>query len=252
MNELQQRLFVDFVFIRRFYLDDHSSWSYPSPLFSTFAIAILRLASWDFEASLGDNDVELPVTFRSVPCWKHPETDIFWFHGFLVVLCGNFDDSDSISTAIFRGESYLTTYHPTSSPVRTILISLRHVVCVELMKEKVLVSGPLPLITNLSALCCSPGFRALGYVLSTSCWKGSRNREERWGVSLPPEIFDMILRSMQPRDLLSFARASSIVERWYYAPGRIPQLPGVKIRTFDTTVPCCGKLGGFGVGTGLF
>lgn len=82
LNELQQRLFTDFVFQWRFYIDDHSIWEYPSPLFNTLAIAILRLASWDFEVLRDGNEVGLPVNSQSVPCWKRPKTETFWFHGF--------------------------------------------------------------------------------------------------------------------------------------------------------------------------
>lgn len=77
-------------FVRRFYINDPTIWYYSSPLFRTLAIAFLRLEAWDLEVSF-DGQADLPINFTSIPRWKSPETDIDWFHGFRVVLCGELD-----------------------------------------------------------------------------------------------------------------------------------------------------------------
>lgn len=240
LNELQHRLFTDFVFAWRFYVDAPSIWQYPSPLFNTLAIAILRLASWDFEILLDGNNVELPITHQSIPSWTRPETDIFWFHGFLVILCGTLGDEASVTAAILRGKSFVTEHASVCrTKTRLILISLRHVAFVEPSGRHILCSTVLPLIVNSSAIHCSPGFRVLTYALSTYCWKKPLDQKEQWGVSLPPEIFNRILQFVEAKDILSFSRASFAVEKWYYSS--VPQLPNVRVQTFDFTLPCCGK-----------
>ncbi|KAH8812413.1 hypothetical protein F5884DRAFT_750722 [Xylogone sp. PMI_703] len=88
LNELQQRLLMNFIFTWRFHIDDPVTWQYPSSVFNTFAIAFLRLAAWDLEVSSDSQSgqTELPINFKSIPRWKVPERDVYWFHGFLVAL----------------------------------------------------------------------------------------------------------------------------------------------------------------------
>ncbi|CAP82981.1 Pc15g00950 [Penicillium rubens Wisconsin 54-1255] len=242
LNELQFRFFTDFIFQWRFYIDDHTLWQYPSTLLNTLVIAVLRLAAWDLEITHEDIDsrVELPIGFRSVPGWDSPETHIFWFHGFLVVICDTLDTNSSVTAAVLRAKTLLNGYSRVSQKARLILVSLRHVQFVELSPEFVGRSEVLPLVVNTSAEQCSPGFRALTHVLSSSCWKESLAHRERWGINMPPEIFDMILRALTPRDILSFCRSSLAVERWYYSS--VPQFGDFRVRHFDSSVPCCGQL----------
>ncbi|KAL1963466.1 hypothetical protein VTN77DRAFT_8367 [Rasamsonia byssochlamydoides] len=98
---------------------------------------------------------------------------------------------------------------------------------------------------------CSPGFRVLTHVLSSSCWRKMKRKNsfaatavvasESWGISLPSEILDMILVESGPKDVLSFCQASCVVERWYYSSIYIPQLGDFQIRSFDVSIPCCGQ-----------
>lgn len=242
LNELQYRLFTDFVFQWRFYIDDHTLWQYPSTLLNTLVIALLRLAAWDLEITHEgfDSRVELPIDFKSAPGWEIPETHIFWFHGFLVIMCGTLDTNSSMTAAVLRAKAFLSDYSGTPGKARLILVSLRHVQFVELSPESIMSSDVLTLVVNTSAEQCSPGFRALTHVLSSSCWKESLAYRERWGVNLPPEIFDMILKALRPRDLLSVCQSSLVVERWYYSS--VPQFGDFRVLHFDSTVPCCGYL----------
>ncbi|PLN79433.1 hypothetical protein BDW42DRAFT_186705 [Aspergillus taichungensis] len=242
LNELQYRLFRDFVFQWRFFIDDHTLWQYPSTLLNTLVIALLRLAAWDLEVTHEgvDSRVGLPIDFRSAPGWECPKTHIFWFHGFLVIMCGTLDTNPSVTAAILRAKAFLNDYGGTPGKVRLILISLRHVGFFELSPESIMCSGVLPLVVNTSAEQCSPGFRALTHVLSSSCWKESLAHRERWGVDLPPEVFIIILRALRPRDLLSACQFSLAVEQWYYSS--VPQFGDLRVLHFDSTVPCCGCL----------
>ncbi|PKY03286.1 hypothetical protein P168DRAFT_298085 [Aspergillus campestris IBT 28561] len=232
LNELQYRLFTDFIFQWRLYVDDHTLWQYPSTLLNTLVIGVLRLAAWDLEVTHEslDSRVELPINFRSVSGWESTETDMFWYHGFLVVVCDTLDTNSSATVAALRVQQ----------KARLILVSSRHVQFVELSPESIMSSEVLPLVVNTSAEQCSPGFRALTHVLSSSCWKKSLAHREKWGINSPPEIFDMMLRALRPRDILSFCKSSLAVEYWYYTS--LPQLGEFRVWHFDSSVPCCGHL----------
>lgn len=242
LNELQFRCFTDFIFQWRFYIDDHTLWKYPSTLLNTFVIAILRLAAWDLEITHErfDSQVELPVDFRSVPGWESPETQIFWFHRFLVIVCDTLDTKSSMTAAVLQAKDFFNDYSRKREKIRLILISLHYVAFVELSPEFMMSSEILPLVTNTSAEQCSPGFRALTHILTSSCWKESLVRRERWGIDIPPEIFDMMLKALTPRDILTFSQCSLAVEQWYYSS--IPQLGDFRVQHFDSSVPCCGYL----------
>ncbi|PLB53733.1 hypothetical protein P170DRAFT_396362 [Aspergillus steynii IBT 23096] len=242
LNELQYRLFTDFIFQWRFYIDDHMLWQYPSMLLNTLVIAVLRLAAWDLEITHEsiDSRVELPINYRSLPSWESPGSHTFWFHGFLVVICDTLEASSSVTEAVLRAKELLDNYNRISENVRLILVSLRHVQFIELSPEAVMSSDVLPLVVSTSAEQCSPGFRALAHVLSSPCWKDSIAYRETWGIDLPPEILDMILGALGPRDILTFCKSSLAVERWYYSS--VPQFDDIRVRQFDSSVPCCGKL----------
>ncbi|KAJ5338984.1 hypothetical protein N7452_005712 [Penicillium brevicompactum] len=87
MNELQGQFFTDLVFIWRFHIDDPLTWRYNFPIFRVSCVAFLRLAAWDFEVSF-DCNVELPISFASIPLWSYPDADVYGFHGYLVVFTG--------------------------------------------------------------------------------------------------------------------------------------------------------------------
>lgn len=88
----------------------------------------------------------------------------------------------------------------------------------------------------MSAVQCSPGFRALTYVLSFPHWKKkSLAHKERWGITLPPEIFAMLLKNVSPKDIVSFCQASFTVERWYCSS--TPQFDDLKLRGFESSIP---------------
>lgn len=122
-----------------------------------------------------------------------------------------------------------------------IIISLWHVAFVEFytVSGKVTCSRPVPLIVNSSRLQCSPGFRLLTHVLTSSCWKKSLAPREKWGTVFPVEILDLVLSYLSPRDLTKMSRVSFIAQERYYST--IPQLGGLLLRSFKHSVPCCGK-----------
>lgn len=83
LNELQFRLFVDFIFTWRFYIDDPNTWKYPSPCFSTFAIALLRLAAWDLEIStVVECPAGFPINHWNIPRWDRPKPEVFFIPRF--------------------------------------------------------------------------------------------------------------------------------------------------------------------------
>ncbi|KAL3471267.1 hypothetical protein BJX99DRAFT_250594 [Aspergillus californicus] len=205
MNELQFQLFTDFVFLwRKTYTE------------------------------------EIPIGFCSVPRWKALNRDPFWFHGYLVVYCNTNEIGASVAT---KANAFLSRFPSQASNTGTahwIAISIRHVALFSICNGNVLHSPPIPLVVNTSALRCSPGFRILTYIFSSPYrWTGASNSREYWRVSLPPELFDMILQEVAPSDLVSFAQASFLVDKWYYSS--IPQIYDLKLQSSALSIPCCGK-----------
>lgn len=238
MNELQGRFFTDLVFIWRFYVDDPLTWKYDSPVFRVLSVAFLRLAAWDFEVSF-DCNVELPISFASIPLWSYPDADIYWFHGYLVVLQDDLGTNAMINGAVSKAKSYIDNTRLKYDNVRLIVISPRHLVFVELSREGVLASKSLMLLSNYSAAQCSSGFRALARVLTSNCWKKPRDHREKWPVNMPPEIFQMILHELEPRDAVAFSQASFAAEQCYYVSES--QFKNIDVLSFESSIPCCGK-----------
>ncbi|TVY39891.1 hypothetical protein LOCC1_G006776 [Lachnellula occidentalis] len=211
LNELQYRMFVDFVYQWRYFIDDRTIWKHPSStLFRRLCNAFLRLAAWDLEISSEGEIATLPLDAETFPDWDSPPTDIYWFHRSLVVLCEDLGTSSSISAAVSRARTFC-------SPV-------------------------FPLLTNSSATECSAGFRILTYILTSPCInKGERNPAAREvsSIALPMEVLDMILNTVAAYDIISFAQASLKVENWYYAS--LPQFPDMAIRDFHASMACCGE-----------
>lgn len=220
----------------RFYFDDTSNWERSSSLFATLAIGILRIAAWDFEIRNTDTE-ELPILFSSLPRWKTPTGEMFWLHKYLIVFC----NSDQIGSSVAaKAKHFVSRDNTHTRTVHGIAVSIRHISLFQICNGYILHSPPIPLVTNTSALCCSPGFRILAYIFTSNCWKGlSAKAGEYWGVSIPAELFDMILKTSTPRDLVSMAQASFLVEKWYYSS--IPQIYGLKLQSFALSIPCCGK-----------
>lgn len=238
MNELQGRFFTDLVFIWRFYIDDPSTWRYDSPVFRVLCIAFLRLAAWDFEVSF-DCNVELPISFTSIPLWDYPDADVYWFHGYLVVLQDDDEYKAMINGAVSKAKSFIGDSLLRHDDVRLIVISPRHVAFVELSHEDFVASRSLTLLSNCSATQCSSGFRALARVLSSNYWKKPRAHREKWPVNVPPEIVRMILHALEPRDTVAFSQASFAAEQCYYASES--QFKNIDLRSFKSSIPCCGK-----------
>ncbi|KAB8258539.1 hypothetical protein BDV32DRAFT_159954 [Aspergillus pseudonomiae] len=235
LNELQFQLFTDFVYTWRFYFDDNSTWERSFSLLSTLAIGLLRIAAWDLEVRNMDTE-ELPITFSSLPRWKAPVNEIFWFHKYLIVCC----NTDQIGTSVATKAKDFARSTNHKGPVHGIAISIRHIVLFEICTDNILFSACIPLVTNTSALHCSPGFRILAYIFTSNHWKGvSVKPGESWGVTIPTELFEMILATAMPRDLVSMAQASDLVEKWYYSS--IPQIHGLKVQSFALSIPCCAK-----------
>lgn len=246
LNELQFQLFTDFVFTWRFYFDDTSTWERSLSVFATLAIGILRIAAWDFEVRNTDTE-ELPITFSSLPRWKAPTDEIFWFHKYLIVYC----NTDQIGTSMAtKAKYFVSRWNNHARIVHGIAISIRHIALFEIRNGDMLRSSPIPLVTNTSALSCSPGFKILAYIFTSNRWKRfSPKSAEYWGVTMPTELFDMILNLSTPRDLVSMAQASLSVEGWYYSS--IPQIYGLKLQNFALSIPCCGRRNTLGA-TGVY
>ncbi|KAG5301513.1 hypothetical protein I7I48_01554 [Histoplasma ohiense] len=236
LNELQFRISRDFCFIWRFFIDDPMTWRYPSMAFNTIAIGLLRIAAWDLEVS-SDSQIHYPENRVNFPYWDAPQTDIFWFHGYLVVLHGNINTKSSILAAISKAQFFLEVSHKDAAHL--IILSLRHVAFVEVSSKSVLCPQILPLFVNTSARHCSPGFRLLSYVLTSSCWKPSLAHREHLGVGLPTETLDLILGSCSPKGALTLSQSSFIFQEQYYST--IPQIQHLTLRSFKHSVPCCGK-----------
>ncbi|OAT08355.1 hypothetical protein BDBG_04318 [Blastomyces gilchristii SLH14081] len=209
----------DFCFIWRFFIDNSMTWRYPSMAFNTIAIGLLRIAAWDLEVS-SDSQIHYPKNRVNFPYWDAPQTDIFWFHGYLVVLHGNINTKSSILAAIFKAQFFLEVSHKDAAHL--IILSLQHVAFVEISFKSVLCSQILPLFVNMSAQHCSPGFRLLSYVLSSWCWKPSLAHREHLRVGLPPETLDLILGSCSPEGALTLSQSSFIFQERYYSS--IPQI----------------------------
>lgn len=186
-----------------------------------------------------DFNCDLPVTFASVARWGYPSTEIFWFHGFLVVLHEDIGTDSAVNTAALRAKYFLSDSDFKAQNVRLVLLSLRHVAFVELQRDAVIASSNLTLLTNHSAMQCSPGFRALARVFTSNCWKAFQAHRERWQYHIPLEVLHMTLYQLEPRDVVAFAQASLVAQQCYY--GSIPQFKSVNVRSFKQSISCCGK-----------
>ncbi|KAF9889459.1 hypothetical protein FE257_007361 [Aspergillus nanangensis] len=120
--------------------------------------------------SNGITDAKLPISFPSIPSCTYPQWNIYWFHGFLVVLQESVESDDMISGALDKAKPYIDDdggYHD----ICLILLSLHHVTFVKVSYGVALVSKSIVLLDRLSALQFSPGFRALTRVITSDCWE---------------------------------------------------------------------------------
>ncbi|KAK2810723.1 hypothetical protein FQN50_002766 [Emmonsiellopsis sp. PD_5] len=251
LNEIQYQVFIDFTHQWCFYIDDHSLWPGPSsPLFKMLAIAYLRIAAWDLEVS-DIHSFEIPMGFQLSPGWKFPEEEIYWFHGFLIVLCKRLETEEDRAEAIKKAEGFLLDQNSKDTGdrsqhiTRAILISLRQIVVAEFFPGKdegtsISCSNPIPLLTEKSAIECSPGFRVLAWLFTASEPSFSHASRERWGVSIPLEILDTILKELPVEDIPSFCQASSLARRLYYSSG-VPQMNDIRPMRLPHSIPCCGS-----------
>ncbi|KAB8212826.1 hypothetical protein BDV33DRAFT_197221 [Aspergillus novoparasiticus] len=195
------QMISDFIYQWRFVIDDPARWPASS-------LGFRRLRS-------------------STPDWDYMKDDIFWFHGFLVVQCWRLDRTGPVEKAIQKAQDFPSPHY--HGPARVILTSLRHVAFVEISQGCSSCSAVLPLITST--------IRASVQVLSTPSWKSSQSEKEHWGFYLPPDIVEMILQHLGPKDLAAFCRASYVAERLYYST--IPQLCGVNVSPGALICPSC-------------
>lgn len=235
LMELQQHFFLDFVFLWRWWIDDPYTWHYGSHVFNAFISAILRIASWDLEVSKNP-DVPLPVSHSSIPRWHFSTEEIYWFHGFLVILHPHLNTTQRLQTALARVKEFIHRSGYTNQNTKSILISPRQIAFAELSDHTTSCSEVLPLLADSSASRCFAGFRILAQVLSSSCWKSPHR--ETWGFPLPPEILSQILRHSEPRDTLLLAQASFLAESCYYTS--VPQMGDVSLPRMELSIPCCG------------
>jgi len=240
LNELQYRIFMDFVYQWRFFIDDRTTWhGHSSTLFDKLCDAFLRLAAWDFEISSECEIAKLPLGAGSFPSWDSHPAEVFWFHGFLVILCEDLETSWSISVAISRVKEFVGHLE---SRANCILISLVDIAFVQISASKIQCSTIFPLLTNSSATKCSAGFRILTYFLTSPYVKERGNNllaREVSSIALPTELLEMVLSAVSPYDIVAFAQASFMFENWYYSS--LPQLPNMVIHYLDVSIPCCGR-----------
>ncbi|CDM28988.1 unnamed protein product [Penicillium roqueforti FM164] len=139
-----------------------------------------------------------------------------------------------------KAKDFLSRSSKHTTTVRGIAISIRHIALFEICNGDISQSSPITLVTNTSALRCSPEFRVLAYIFTSNRPKGFLAEcGECWRVTVPTELFDMILKASMPRDLVSMAQASFLVEKWYYSS--IPQIGAISLQNFPFSIPCCGQ-----------
>ncbi|KAI9838982.1 MAG: hypothetical protein M1819_004190 [Sarea resinae] len=239
MNELQLRFLIDFVFQWRFFFDDHHTWRYPSKAFNVLCIGLLRIAAWDFGVDLAMEGGDDPLQREAFPSWRAPETNIYWFHGFLVLHCKDVNYSlSNISEVAFRVRVFLVEQTRPHLTVQCILISIGQVALVEVKGRSACSTVTLPLITNTASRHATPGMRMLTYLLTSSSWRRDFVNREQWSSPLPVEIMRMITAEVPQSDMIALARSSQFGERWYYST--LPFVLGMPLRVYKETVTCCG------------
>lgn len=236
MTELSQLFFIDFVSMWRPWIGDPMSWYYGSPVFNCISRALLRLASWDFEVLYTD-DAPLPVSNSSIPAWDFPESEHYWFHGFLVLLQEDLEWPQSLRAAVERSQSLINTSGCIAQRTQSILISPQDIVFVEFSSGEIKCGEVFPLLTDSSSMECSPGFRLLSQIMSSSCSRMDWAYREKWSLPLPSEVLANILQVSEPRDAVSFAQSSFKVEQWYY--DSLPQIQDIELQHLHLSVPCC-------------
>ncbi|KAE8370807.1 hypothetical protein BDV27DRAFT_140053 [Aspergillus caelatus] len=215
MNELQERIFADFFFRWDEYLDP-PDWGYMNRDFRSLSMSLLRFAAWDFEVTSGPRPA---MGSAELEKWQYPESELFWFHRFLVVIHEDIRSESMKSIAILKAR---------------------------MMGDWC--SKSLLLLTSSSAAWYSPGFRALSKVLSSNYQapiEDTAANLEQWRIALSFEILQMILVLCEPRDAVSFAQASIAVEKCYYTS--IPQFKDLAVQEYVSSIPCCGKPDGLHV-----
>ncbi|KAJ5726827.1 hypothetical protein N7493_005854 [Penicillium malachiteum] len=194
MFELQQKLFSDFIFIWKGFIDDPFTWTYSHP------VAFLCLAAWDFEVS--KDPEERPPSYTSYPEWKYPDSDVYCFHGVLVILDSDISSPEMIHLAIEKAKAFLHKSY-LHRRVRCVLFSPIHTVFCELFEQTIATTKPFPLVTSPAGAESSPGYRLLAHVVSTNCFKSNYASFERFSSRLPQEILLSILENSAPRDTVT-------------------------------------------------
>ncbi|KAE8154314.1 hypothetical protein BDV25DRAFT_147939 [Aspergillus avenaceus] len=238
LNEIQERMFTDLVFTWRFHIDYPLTWSYNCAAFRVLTMAFLRIAAWDLEVTSNDAP-DLPIGYTSIPSWSSPVMNVFWFHGYLVVLQADIKPDAMRCRAIEKAKAYLGKPMISSRNLSLILMSPYHVAFAQLSQDSVLCTDSLTLVANPSAIRCSPGFRALSRVLTHQSWTKPNLCRESWQFGLPVELLQMIFRASHPRDTVALAQSSFSTQRHYY--NMVPQFGDLTVQTFKSSIPCCGQ-----------
>jgi len=168
LNELQYRMFMDFVYQWRFFIDDRTAWERPSStLFRRLCSAFLRLAVCDFEISSKWEIAKLPLDAETFPSWDSPSTEVYWFHGSLVVLCEELETPSSISASVSRAREFVGHSGGRGNEVNCIFISLDDIAFIQVSAHKIRSPTVFPLLIKSSATECSADFRILTYFLTS-------------------------------------------------------------------------------------
>ncbi|PWY96676.1 hypothetical protein BO94DRAFT_592595, partial [Aspergillus sclerotioniger CBS 115572] len=204
-----------------------------TPLYRSLSIVVLRIAAWDVEVQVPNYNLKgKEVTIVHHPTWPAPSSDVFWFHGFLIVL---HEDINAIGVAIKKAQWYLPRNPHRSHVTHMILMVYYDIRLIEISSGPVKLTPVIPLIRNCAPDYPKPGSRVLTSILSSAAWKPlPKSRLPH----LPNEILDMILEHLSQRDIVSAAQAFSYLTESYYSPGR--HSSNLRVRDFDRSIPCCG------------
>ncbi|PWY69007.1 hypothetical protein BO94DRAFT_299930 [Aspergillus sclerotioniger CBS 115572] len=238
MHEVQEQFFKDFKSHWQIYVDDPRTWNYDTGVFQALTMDLLRLAAWDFEAA---RECKPRRTNESLPTptWNYPKEGIYWFHEHLIVLQDDIASQTAKNRAIERAKLYLNEFHPRKQAVRVIVISLRHIAFLHVCSDGFSSTKTMELLTSTSSEECMPGFRALAQVL-TSPYGTHTRVNESWKRVIPPELLDLMICELEPRDTIAFAQASPAMERSYYRNCTVSQF-NFQVKQFGSSIPCCGK-----------
>lgn len=151
-----------------------------------------------------------------------------------------------VRSAVRKAQQYLERTTNQRRHTRLIIMSTCHIVFAEIADDTVRASSPSMLLSTMSGVQQSAGFRALCVILTSNCWPERMTSREEW--KLPWEIILLILSNLDRRTVDALAHASTPVRmRCYprtFQSQDIPQLANVGVMNYPLLIHCCGKRSG--------